>query len=264
MRRSSSGQDEEEEEDMLERPDDEDENSLVMDPNQRSLECLNDDDDDDSKPQDSFLEDSYGSPAGLRQSFNMIMEDDEDTKEDQSSTPDFQNRSRNKRKNFKPRNILSETAQVALNFKKNLLMPQKRDNSPMDLSVQGANGVHEDDLEEEDEDDRASSEAEKVGPMTSAGLSVVRPEVLFGQAAGDLKFMGMGQQPPVPPLAALAPFLAASNNAHSGAPSMKDAFQEVLKLFGFPPELAEVFAKNAQALQQQESNDTNSTDEGMD
>ena len=40
--------------------------------------------------------------------------------------------------------------------------------------------------------------------------------------------------------------------------------QEVLKLFGFPPELAEVFAKNAQALQQQESNDTNSADEGMD
>ena len=56
-------------------------------------------------------------------------------------------------------------------------------------------------------------------------------------------------------------FLAASQNAQApGGPSMKDAFQEVLKIFGFPPELAEVFAKNAQAMQQQaqESNAENS------
>ena len=39
---------------------------------------------------------------------------------------------------------------------------------------------------------------------------------------------------------------------------MKDAFQEVLKLFGFPPELAEVFAKNAQALQQHQHKDPSS------
>ena len=62
---------------------------------------------------------------------------------------------------------------------------------------------------------------------------------------------GSGLPPGMPPF--LAPFLAASAVPSSGAggPSMKDAFQEVLKLFGFPPELAEVFAKNAQALQQQ-------------
>ena len=53
---------------------------------------------------------------------------------------------------------------------------------------------------------------------------------------------------------------------------MKEAFQEVLKIFGFPPELAEVFAKNAQALQQglpghlqpqQPSNESINNDEGM-
>ena len=76
-------------------------------------------------------------------------------------------------------------------------------------------------------------------------------------------------QPPIPPF--LAPFLAASREAQSGAPSMKEAFQEVLKIFGFPPELAEVFAKNAQALQQglpghlqpqQPSNESIKNDEG--
>ena len=51
---------------------------------------------------------------------------------------------------------------------------------------------------------------------------------------------------------------------------MKEAFQEVLKIFGFPPELAEVFAKNAQALQQglpghhpqQPNNESINNDEG--
>ena len=242
-----------------------------------------DDDDDSNKPQDSFLEDSYGSPAGqgLRQSLS-ILDDDDDTKEESSSTPDLQSR-KNKRKNFKPRNILSDTsaAKVALNINKNKnLLPQKRDNSPMDLSVQGANGVDLIDGESDDQDSNDESPSEGadhpggLGMNPSAGLSVVRPEVLFGQAPG-LMGAGVGLDPklglmqggaggpPLPPF--LAPFLAASREAQSGAPSMKEAFQEVLKLFGLPPELAEVFARNAQAMQQhqqQEPNDTNSTDEG--
>ena len=150
--------------------------------------------------------------------------------------------------------------------------------SPMDLSVQGGtNGVEVDEELLHDSDDDATSStdlAEKAASISgqpfggiSAGLSVVRPEVLFGQVGmghpADLKMGQMGQGPPIPPF--LAPFLAASREAQSGAPSMKEAFQEVLKLFGFPPELAEVFAKNAQglqALQQQEPNDNTSTDEG--
>ena len=246
-----------------------------------------DDDDDSNKPQDSFLEDSYGSPAGqgLRQSLS-ILDDDDDTKEESSSTPDLQSR-KNKRKNFKPRNILSDTsaAKVALNINKNKnLLPQKRDNSPMDLSVQGANGVDLIDGESDDQDSNDDTPSEGADPPggglgmnPSAGLSVVRPEVLFGQAPGLMGAAGgMGLDPklglmqgvgaggpPLPPF--LAPFLAASREAQSGAPSMKEAFQEVLKLFGLPPELAEVFARNAQAMQQQqqqEANDTNSTDEG--
>ena len=129
------------------------------------------------------------------------MDEDEESKEELASTPDL-NRSRNKRKNFKPRNILSDTAKAAMNLKQNLLMPQKRDNSPMDLSVQGANGVeHEDDTDEELENG-SNSEAEKMTSsspsMASTGLSVVRPEVLFGQAGGMPDFgkmmMGIGGQ----------------------------------------------------------------------
>ena len=268
---------------------------------------LSDDDDDSNKPQDSFLEDSYGSPAGLRQSLS-ILDDDEDTKEESSSTPDLRihgiaDSRKNKRKNFKPRNILSDTSSVsepsavskmallssALNLNKNRnLLPQKRDNSPMDLSVQGANGVNDlMDDEFEDQDSNGDTPSEGADPHrgldmnpSPAGLSVVRPEVLFGQAPSLMGGLGaaagldpkMGLMPgglgaggpPLPPF--LAPFLAASREAQSGAPSMKEAFQEVLKLFGLPPELAEVFARNAQAMQQhqqqQESNDTNSTDEG--
>ena len=181
---------------------------------------------------------------------------------------------RNKRKNFKPRNIFhdqaSESQQTHLPMKKLNLMPQARDNNgPMDLSVQGTNGAdvldHDgnglDDLEDEED---ASSELPPMqdSPMTSsAGLSLVRPEVLFGgQKEAMLNSLAMsgGMPAGVPPF--LAPFLASANMSPSGpgGPSMKDAFQEVLKLFGFPPELAEVFAKNAQALQQHQHKDPSS------
>ena len=182
-----------------------------MDPRMTSTRSEDPDDEDDYSKgipaQDSFLDDSYGSPAGntnIRQSFSNIMDEDEESKEELgASTPDL-NRSRNKRKNFKPRNILSDTAKAAMNLKKNLLMPQKRDNSPMDLSVQGANGVeHEDDTDEELENG-SNSEAEKMTSsspsMASTGLSVVRPEVLFGQAGGGgmpdfgKMMMGIGGQ----------------------------------------------------------------------
>ena len=181
---------------------------------------------------------------------------------------------RNKRKNFKPRNIFhdqaSESQQTSLPMKKLNLMPQARDNNgPMDLSVQGTNGAdmldHDGnglgDLEDE-EDNSSELPPMQDSPMTSsAGLSLVRPEVLFGgqkEAMMNAMAMSGGMPAGVPPF--LAPFLASANMSPSGpgGPSMKDAFQEVLKLFGFPPELAEVFAKNAQALQQHQHKDPSS------
>ena len=194
--------------------------------------------------QDSLIEDSectFGSPAGLRQD---VMDEDDDTKEESSALNNHSSpKLRNKRKNFKPRNIIN-----------------KKD-SPMDLSVQGAasngdrNNSDVDDMDDEESDSQPA--AAVTSSAMASGLSVVRPEVLFGQEG-----MPMPVKMPtvVPPMAGamLAPFLAAS--ASGGQASMKDAFQEVLKLFGFPPELAEVFAKNAQALQQQQQHRQESDD----
>ena len=173
---------------------------------------------------------------------SLVMDEDSDTKEESLvalnhlNSPVSHTRI-NKRKNFKPRNIIYEAENQT-----------KKVESPMDLSVQGNNGnIHEDIM---DEDDRSDDEQ---ASNSNPGLSVVRPEVLFGQQKA-LNALNPGGGP-IPPF--LAPFLAASQNPAMGAggPSMKDAFQEVLKIFGFPPELAEVFAKNAQAMsQQQESN----------
>lgn len=192
---------------------------------------------------------TYGSP-GLRQAFsnnsNNVIDEDDDTKEESSmALINSPSRSRNKRKNFKPRNIVN--SEVQINQQPKLHLKHGADNGgPMDLSLQGnANGGAAEDTED-DEDEEASSEprSEIAG---NSGLSVVRPEVLFGAANKDVNMLGN-----MPPF--LAPFLAASQaSAPAGGPSMKDAFQEVLKLFGFPPELAEVFAKNAQALQQMQN-----------
>ena len=285
----------------------------------------NDLEDNDSmlRPQDSLLEDGTGSEyacspvatsgvgvtgnggfrahAGLvlgpGSANNDVMDEDDDTKDEQSSimlalnesenspisNVSSSHRSRNKRKNFKPRNInyfdQASEQQASLPVKKLHLMPQTRDiNGPMDLSVQGTNGTdmldngidddNDDEEEEASEDLQPSQE-----PMTSsASLSVVRPEVLFGgqkepiinPLLGSIPGGGGGGAVPpgIPPF--LAPFLAASSSPSGpGGPNMKDAFQEVLKLFGFPPELAEVFAKNAQALQQQNKDPSSNPSPGL-
>ena len=283
----------------------------IDDRDEAQADIDNEDNDSMLRPQDSLLEDGTGSEyacspvgpvagalggvvgirahhaglGGLRVN-NDVIDEDDDTKDEQSSimlalteqnSPisniSSSHRSRNKRKNFKPRNIIYDQASEQLQLqqtaaasllpsisKKLHLMPQARDNNgPMDLSVQGTNGndMLDDGIDDlEDEEDAASSDLPPPPePMTSAAsLSVVRPEVLFGGQKEGLMgspLAGSGLPPGMPPF--LAPFLAASAVPSSGAggPSMKDAFQEVLKLFGFPPELAEVFAKNAQALQQQ-------------
>ena len=301
----------------------EDDGDLIDDHEAMRPDLDNDDSNNDSmlRPnQDSLLEDGTGSEyacspvassggiggvlrlghvglggIGDHRNNHDVMDEDDDTKDGQSSIMQHMalnnskqnhhspiNNSnnvssassrRNKRKNFKPRNIFHDQAsesQQTLPMKKLNLMPQARDNNgPMDLSVQGTNGAdmldHDgnglDDLEDEED---ASSDLPPMqdSPITSsAGLSLVRPEVLFGgQKEAMLNSLAMsgGMPAGVPPF--LAPFLASANMSSSGpgGPSMKDAFQEVLKLFGFPPELAEVFAKNAQALQQHQHKDPSS------
>ena len=49
--------------------------------------------------------------------------------------------------------------------------------------------------------------------------------------------------------AGLLPFFSNNPGVEAAQNTMKDAFQEVLKLYGVPGELAEAIAKNAQAAQ---------------
>ena len=188
---------------------------------------------------DSMEEDqsSFQGPEDLEESrlspSKDTVSEDDDTKDASlalNHSPVSSQTTRNKRKNFKPRNIIYE--------QESQVEPNKKVDSPMDLSIN--NGLHQSDNEASEDEDQLHPGL----PNPIPGLSVVRPEVLFGQA-NKLPGPG-GPGGPIPPF--LAPFLAASRGTENG-PSIKDAFQEVLKIFGFPPELAEVFAKNAQALQ---------------
>jgi hypothetical protein len=106
-------------------------------------------------------------------------------------------------------------------------MPRRHDNavsSPIDLSV-------------------ASGDAEK----RAGNLSVVRPEILFGDGGKFLQNHDLLPTPALPfgpSLAALAA-VASAGKRESAAQSMKEAFQEVLMSCGVPRELAEAIAQNA-------------------
>ena len=155
--------------------------------------------------------------------------------------------------------------------------------SPMDLSnyqandierdrnQSGSNGDQNSNPEEDDEmRNGCEEESKRAAAVAAKGLSVVRPEVLFGENNSNSVTSGSPTSSPglsLPPTShsspfgvgslppSLMPFLgipgATSKSASpaSGLPSsdaMKEAFQEVLKLYGVPSELAEAIAKNAQ------------------
>ena len=132
--------------------------------------------------------------------------------------------------------------------------------------------------ENSDEERGENDDNKRESSQSSKGLSLVRPEVLFGEnnsssvtSASPTSSPGLSQVPPAshsspfgsaafPP--GLMPFLGVPGTTTksltaAGLPSseaMKDAFQEVLKLYGVPSELAEAIAKNAQNTQGKKSN----------
>jgi hypothetical protein len=177
--------------------------------------------------------------------------------------------------------------------------------SPMDLSnyqssdiekhrnLSGSNEDRNSNVDEGDDDDLGSGENKRgdrpkfldeensdecgeddntIGAAAAAkGLSVVRPEVLFGENNSSSGCGSPTSSPglSVPPTShsspfgggafppGLMPFLGFPGTASRSTPAaglassdaMKDAFQEVLKLYGVPSELAEAIAKNAQNTQ---------------
>ena len=129
-------------------------------------------------------------------------------------------------------------------------------------------------------DEENSEECGDVDNKTSTSaaakcLSVVRPEVLFGENNSNSATSGSPTSSPglsIPPYSqsshfdggifppSLMPLLgipsvaarSSSTSAAAVQPStdaMKEAFQEVLKLYGVPSDLAEAIAKNAQNAQ---------------
>ena len=113
-------------------------------------------------------------------------------------------------------------------------------------------------------------------PMAVAGISLVKPEVLFGKRhaededAEDNKVLHAPHSAVAPSPLPFSPFLASglaaavAAMASGGNPAaaalappslglgsneMRNAFQEVLKLYGVPAEIAAAIAKNAQSAQ---------------
>ena len=230
-----------------------------------------DDDDDDSYhehtrafPRDNFDESSnfvdeedttYGSP-GLREAFNESYGPSQDCRAGSA-----ENSRKNKRKQFKPRNIIysmnddSDTDGVDRKMARMSRISQnsERENSPMDLSV--GPGVTRPGRESDSE-----SEGSQAAPETSkpkpGGLSVVRPEILFG----DSKVPSSSASNPtsassdLPPLsllsnltgipAGLNPLTSFKSYDEGTSNAMRDAFKEVLKLYGVSSDAAENLIAN--------------------
>ena len=316
---------------------------------------IEDEEEDDIESSITDKNDALSNPDSPR-SGNRILSGVASSAISTSNASNKISRRKNKRKNFKPRNILygendeeidehqrsnddneisnSEHCQdpVPLNLSGHngntrntrMLLPRKIleqqlllqrgesepessstfASSPMDLSnyQQGnvdSNYNHEDEGDDEtmvhgenkgrssmqllvdensDEERGENNDNKRESSQSSKGLSLVRPEVLFGEnnsssvtSASPTSSPGLSQVPPAshsspfgsaafPP--GLMPFLGVPGTTTksltaAGLPSseaMKDAFQEVLKLYGVPSELAEAIAKNAQNTQGKKSN----------
>ena len=145
---------------------------------------LNDDDESDQETEDrenndvfdessNFVDEdtTYGSP-GLREAFNDGYGGGNHEASDQdASRSGVDNGRKNKRKQFKPRNIVYSMNDEEGKERRDSVTGSDRDNSPMDLStVRNQESDSEDTEERQEESDKPKH----------GGLSVVRPEILFG------------------------------------------------------------------------------------
>ena len=235
-----------------------------------------DDDDDDSYPEhtgafprDTFDDSSnfvdeeettYGSP-GLREAFN---EGYGGNSQDRDRAGSADNGRKNKRKQFKPRNIIyslneeSEETEARLGRNSH---NSERENSPMDLSVGPGPGQPSQESDSDSESSQAAGQEDQTKPKPG-GLSVVRPEILFGNnkvpsppssasnpstGSTDLNPLSLlsnltGIPPGLNPLSSFKSFDEGTSNA------MRDAFKEVLKLYGVSSDAAEnLIANNDQS-----------------
>ena len=233
-----------------------------------------DDDDDDSYqehtgpfPRDTFDDSSnfvdeeettYGSP-GLREAFN---EGYGANNQDRAGSAD--NGRKNKRKQFKPRNIIysmNEESEEAGRGRHS--HNSERENSPMDLSVGPGPGQPSQESDSDSESSQAAGQEDQTKPKPG-GLSVVRPEILFGNnrvappPPPSSLSQTSGGSTDVNPLsllsnltgipAGLNPLSSFKSYDEGTSNAMRDAFKEVLKLYGVSSDAAEnLMANNDQS-----------------
>ena len=226
---------------------------------------LNDDDDSDQEeayPRETFDDSSnfvdedttYGSP-GLREAFNEGYAGVNHDTVSRAGSADAAGR-KNKRKQFKPRNIVysmneEEEKQERESRESRNSVTSDRDNSPMDLST-----VRTQQQSDSDSEDcsRATNNPDQSKPKLG-GLSVVRPEILFGDNKDKPSDDNNTLNTQLNPLSLLSnlsvfpPGLNLLNNLKSveEAGQVKDEFKEMLKLFGVAPEVAENLIPNMTA-----------------
>ena len=191
----------------------------------------------------TFLDDdetTYGSP-GLREAFGegfgATAELDNNSVDLEPSRAGSADQSRrNKRKNFRPRNIVYST-----NDSDGEEKGRTADNSPMDLSVAGGRPNLDSDSESE------TSGAGAGAKPKPGGLSVVRPEILFGRKTPTSTSIPTSNQSPLSLLSHLSGMSGGLNpfkTEDARTNTMKDAFREVLKLYGMSSEMADTITNN--------------------
>ena len=232
--------------------------ALGDDSDQETSECFPRDNFDDSSNFVDEEENTYGSP-GLRDAFSdgyAGAAHDQDPPRSGSGD----NGRRNKRKQFKPRNIVysmndndsdNEGGQASTRSP----APGERDNSPMDLSVAPRPGQQQECDSDSDSSQAANVSASKPKP---GGLSVVRPEILFGDSkAPPSSASNNSSDSQINPLSLLSnltgfpPGLNLLNNLkmlEEGA-GIKNEFKDLLKLFGVSPDVAENLIPNNEQRQ---------------
>ena len=229
------------------------------------------DEDDDRYPRDNFDDSSnfvdeedttYGSP-GLREAFNEGYggHNQDQSEQDPSRAGSADNGRKNKRKQFKPRNIVysmnddsdNETGgRVRQEENIRNSATSERENSPMDLSVLRPPTRPEPESDSDSEGSQAANHQSKPKP---GGLSVVRPEILFGDtkvpsssASNNSSASHLNPLSLLSNLTGFPPGLNLLNNLKSleegSGNTMKDEFKEMLKLFGVSPEVAENLIPN--------------------
>ena len=202
---------------------------------------------------------TYGSP-GLREAFNegfcsgaAVGSDAEPSRAGSADTQEGGRR--NKRKQFKPRNIVYSLTEESEEEPRH--PHSERENSPMDLSVAPRPASVSD--SESESSQAATADQSKPKP---GGLSVVRPEILFGAKAvpgGPSDSNNSANNQDLNPLSLLSnmsgfpqglnPFASLKPDDDGGGNAMKDAFKEVLKLYGVSSDMADNIMQSAGPVQ---------------